>query len=227
MYKYIWLSHPLNEKTSVYGGGKGLIIEQTKSIVKGDSCNTATWHLPNHTGTHVDTPRHFFGTGKTIDEYDPRSWVFERICVVSVFLGNTASLIKPKHVVPFLYGEPDLILIRTGMGKYRGEKKYWESNPGLSAGLGREIRTCCPYVRAVGVDFISISSWENRIEGRKAHREFLNPAGEGAPLILIEDMNLLTLDSNFRINRVFVLPLIVENADGAPCSVLAEVEVND
>lgn len=227
MLKYVWLSYSLSEKTPAYGGGQGLRVEPVKSIAKGDSCNTAIWHLPNHIGTHVDAPKHFYETGKGIDAYKPGFWLFDQVCVVTVHLEAIPMMICPEHVIPFIKGEPDMILIKTGMGRFRGQSTYWEANPGLNPGLGRILRDCYPSLRAVGVDFISISSWGDRIAGREAHREFLNPAYSGAQIVLIEDMDLSPLINNIRVNKVIALPLRVENGDGAPCSVIAEVEIDD
>ena len=70
------------------------------------------------------------------------------------------------------------------------------------------------------MDLISISSYSNREEGRKAHHAFLNP-DEGEPILLIEDMKL---DTNSSFNKVIVAPLLIDNADGSPCTVLAYTE---
>jgi len=67
------------------------------------------------------------------------------------------------------------------------------------------------------MDLISVSSYSNRAEGRKAHHAFLNPR-EGAPILLIEDMKLDT-DESFK--KVIVAPLLIDKADGSPCTVMA------
>jgi kynurenine formamidase len=64
---------------------------------------------------------------------------------------------------------------------------------------------------------ISISSYTNREEGRKAHHAFLNPQ-EGEPILLIEDMKL-DIDGPF--DKVIVAPLLIDKTDGAPCTVIA------
>lgn len=224
--RFVWLSYPLNEGTPVYGGRQGLVIKLLQSITQGDDCNTASWHFPNHLGTHVDAPRHFFQAGDSVDVYQPAFWIFERVSLVGVELKAMPLLIGPEHIIPFLQGEPDIILIKTGMGQYREQKVYWEANPGLSLDLGGELRARFPSLRAVGIDFISISSWQNRAAGREAHRAFLDPAVPGKPIILIEDMDFSLLNNNTRIQKVIALPLRVENGDGAPCSVIAEVAQN-
>lgn len=223
MTKIVWLSHVLNEKTPVYGGGRAFLTEPVKSLAKGDACNTALWHLPNHVGTHVDAPRHFFARGRTIDSYEPKFWSFERVNVVGVALGEAEILIGPERVLPFLAEDADLLLIKTDFGRYRSKTAYRAANPGLSPDLARELRVQYPNLRAVGIDFISVSSWLDRDAGRAAHRAFLDPDAPGAPIILIEDMDLSPLTGAMRIRQVIVLPLRVQEADGAPCTVVAEV----
>ena len=49
---------------------------------------------------------------------------------------------------------------------------------------------------------------------------FLNP-DEGEPILLIEDMNL---NNEGPFNTVIVAPLLINNADGSPCTVLAYTE---
>ena len=109
------------------------------------------------------------------------------------------------------------MLIKTGYGSYRGTNRYTLTPPGLSAELADYLRTNFPKLRCVGVDLISISSYSNREEGRKAHHEFLNPT-KGKCILLIEDMKL---DEKVTIKKVIVAPLLIENADGAPCTVFA------
>ena len=111
----------------------------------------------------------------------------------------------------------ELLLIKTGFGNYRGTDRYTLTPPGLSSELASYFRQEFPVLRCVGMDLISVSSYSNREEGRKAHREFLNPK-EGQPILLIEDMKL-DVDDVFK--KVIVAPLLIENADGAPCTVIA------
>lgn len=224
MIKHVWLSYPLSPKTPVYGGGPGFEIEPIKSIRNGDSCNTAVWHIQNHVGTHVDAPKHFFDTVETIDAFKPEFWVFEHVCLIEVGLNNPGAIIGPELIIPFIGIQPDLLLIKTGMGRYRDDSKYWEDNPGLSPALARELRVRYPSLRAVGMDFISVSAWRNRSVGREAHREFLKPVGPGNFIVLIEDMDLQNINKDMFIKKVIALPLRVEYGDGAPCTVFAEVD---
>ena len=73
-------------------------------------------------------------------------------------------------------------------------------------------------VQAIGMDWISVSSFENRELGRQAHRAFLNRDGEGHPVLIIEDMDL-SADLN-GLREVWVAPLLVEGIDSAPCTII-------
>lgn len=214
----IWLSHPLSVETPVYGGGKGLKIEPTSCIASGDAANTACWTFPNHFGTHVDTPLHFFDEGKTVTDYTASFWIFYHPQLIDV-PGSDGYLIVPEDVIDKILHKTDLLLLRSGYEEYRKEKRYWQKNPGLSKELAQMLRTDHPHIRAVGVDTISITSRLHREEGRDAHREFLGSSYDSEPIVLIEDMSLINYKED--IKQVIISPLMIENADGAPCTVIA------
>ena len=79
------------------------------------------------------------------------------------------------------------MLIKTGYGTHRGTDRYTMSPTGLSADLAVYFRKKYPKLRCVGMDLISVSSYSNRKEGRKAHLAFLN-LDQGDSILLIEDM---------------------------------------
>ena len=69
------------------------------------------------------------------------------------------------------------------------------------------------------MDLISISSYSDREEGRKAHHAYLNP-DTGNPVLIIEDMKLSSINY---LKKVIVAPLLVDEADGAPCTVFGYI----
>jgi arylformamidase len=111
----------------------------------------------------------------------------------------------------------NLLLGKTGYASYWGTDRYTMSPPGLAADLAVCFRNNYPKLRCVGMDLISISSYSNRKEGREAHLAFLNP-DHGDPILLIEDMKL---DSSDNYEKVIVAPILIDNADGSPCTVFA------
>jgi arylformamidase len=68
----------------------------------------------------------------------------------------------------------------------------------------------------IGMDFISLTSFQNREVGRAAHWEFLGKQ----PIFLIEDMNLKELKNSSVMMMCF--PVLLKDSDGAPITVVAE-----
>lgn len=212
------LSHPLTGETPAYGGGEGFEAETLTSTDRGDTANTVRLRFPNHLGTHIDLPRHFFGAGASIEAFPPASWVFDRPVIMDVDVPD-GHLITLADLPEPLHPETDLLLIRTGHEARRDTDAFWARGPGLSAELGDALRADHPSVRAVGVDLISITSRLRRMEGREAHRAFLDPERPGNPILLIEDVALAALPA-FP-TRVLVSPLFFKEADGAPVTIWA------
>ena len=210
------LSYYISENTPLYGNGKGISIISDKSIAAGDSCNTSILTFPNHVGTHIDLPCHFDPAGKSLSDFEPRFWEFEEVEIQDISNEITESeLIGSHHLNNLNNLETELLIIKTGFGDFRGTDKYTLTPPGLDSQLAGYLRERLPYLRCIGMDLISVSSYSNRDEGRKAHHAFLNPK-HGDPILLIEDMKL---DECSDLNRVIVAPLLIKNANGVPCTI--------
>jgi arylformamidase len=216
----LYLSHVLSEAAPGYGGGGKTRFVSENKISEGKSSNTQRWDISNHIGTHVDAPRHFFNEGKTVDDYPPDFWVCKNIALVEVPLEQARWITADD-----IGGETDplaeCILIRTGWQKHRGAEPYFSDNPGLSADLAKAMRGKFAKLRFVGMDFISVSRFQDRENGRAAHREFLGSSAHGGPILPIEDMDLERLPGNARINSMIVAPLRVKGADGSPVTIIA------
>ncbi len=213
----VWLSHPLDESTPAYGGGAGFEREPVSRIALGGTANSSRWSFPNHLGTHLDAPRHFFDGGATVSDYGAESWIFQRPVLVDVPCADD-QLFGPAELEGKVPAGCDLLLVRTGFERHRGEERYWARNPGPSAALGAWLRERHPSVRALGLDVISVTARAHREEGRESHRALLDPARPGKPIIAIEDMALAAAPAT--LTQVMVLPLQVRDADGGPCTVL-------
>ncbi len=216
--RILLLSHPLTTDTPAYGGGPGLEVERITAIERGDTANTRRISFPNHLGTHVDCPSHFFDGAPTLTDYATGQWVFSHPCIVDVGT-NRDGLVSVGDVAAGIPMQADLVLVRTGHGTVRGSEDYWRGGPGLSAELGTWLREERPSVRAVGMDLISVTSRLHREAGRAAHRAFLDPGGPGTPIRLIEDMDLLNCPAT--LEWVLCSPLVLRDADGGPVTVWA------
>jgi kynurenine formamidase len=166
----------------------------------------------------VDVPRHFIENGKSISDLSAEEWIFRFPLIHDVQVRNR-DLITTKMLSNIEKQEKtDILLLRTGLEKERYRESYWKDGPGLAPELAEFFIQCFPQLRAVGIDFISISSLAHREQGRKAHREFLK-----RDILLFEDMSLKHVLSGNSLKKVIALPLRFLSGDGAPCSVIAHV----
>ena len=218
-----YLSYLLDSATPTYGNREKLEIFKKSDISKGDIANNSSISTTLHIGTHIDMPYHFYQDGQTIEDFDIDFWNFSK----PLFLE-----IKPKGLLIFdevveklekieNRQEYDILIVKTGICYIRNDERYWKSNYGFSAELYDYLIDKFPNIRVFGFDSISISSFQNREEGRKAHKRFLNPE---KPILILEDMDLQKVKSIYSIE---IAPLRVAKSDGIPCTIVGEVEIDE
>lgn len=212
-----FLSHTLTLDTPGYGSQGQIAITKEKSIERGDSSESFRITMSNHFGTHVDCPAHFFKHGLKVAEVKADSWCFQSPQVINVKL-QQGELLSVDAIKNKIRKNTDFLLLKSNWSKVRGEKKYSLANPGVDSSVGRFLRSKYPKVRAIGFDWISLSSYLNRSKGREAHRAFLDPDRKGHPIMIVEDMDLRKASQ--RLKQVLVIPLRIEGIDSAPCTVL-------
>lgn len=220
----ILLSYKIDEKTPFYGGGKGFSRVITNSIEKGDSANTQKWEFPNHLGTHIDFSYHFYQNGRGLEKIPEKIWKIkgEKIQILQPKIPNGVFLIEQDFFEKKdLNFDAKLLLFKTNMTKYRNEEKFWKYNPGLSIETTEWVLNNFKKLKIIGLDSISISSWQHRDIGRRVHKKLLNPK---KPVLIIEDMDLSRVNTDTIFKEVVVAPLMVKNSDGGPCTIFAEVE---
>lgn len=203
-----------------YPGTPPIRIRALKQIAQGDSNNTYLIELPNHTGTHIDTPNHFDDNGRKIASFQLAELIFEKPLLVQIEK-DEGQLFFPKDFEKFEQemGGADFLLIRTGFESQRlGDAgSYSNRNPGFSAEGAAYVARRFGNLRGIGFDFVSLSSVLHREEGRAAHRVLLVERD----FVIVEDMHLSELATPPK--RVFVIPLFLEGVDGTPCTVVAEI----
>lgn len=215
--KLIFLSHFLDENTPLYGGSKGISVTPDRSIGNGDTANTKQLVMHNHSGTHIDFPNHFFEDGNKSDAYLPSFWEFDSPFLLKMSVNEAELITFTETQIQSIPEDTDFLIVKTGFGKYRGEDKFWQDNPGFSPNTATALRVRCPYLRVMGMDVISLTSLRHREIGRKAHREFL---GDNQ-ILLVEDMDLSQLDSSPE--YLICLPLLISNVDGVPVTIIAKI----
>jgi arylformamidase len=216
-----FISYPWGPSCPGYGGGESVTITPNKRISDGDSCNSVNISAPNHCGTHFDFPKHFCNSGKNLDQIHPDEFFFDKIGVIWLEQPKTildVELFEAEILKNGISPEIEILLIRTGSGLFRNERKYWETGHGIGSGVADLFRKNFPNLRCLGLDFISVSSWTDRDLGRKVHRELL--CDENKSFTIIEDMQLEPI-KEMKLISIVALPLRIEKGDGAPCTVVA------
>lgn len=223
--KYILLSYQINEQTPLYGDTPPVRIKKQKEIKRGDSCNSSVLCLSSHSGTHIDVPFHFDNEGKKLCDFNIDELVFRKPLLIDCPKDlNELLMTRDLEMHRGELGSCDLLLLRTGFGLKRHLKAYYLNNPGIAAETAIWLRTNFPNIKAIGVDLISISSINNRDEGKLAHLRFLEKKeSDNSPILLIEDIDLSVIDKNINMKRIFVVPLYVDGLEAAPCTVFAEI----
>ena len=219
MKNQIYLSYFIDNRTPVYGGGgSGFEVIDVRSISKGDTANTKKIIFNNHIGTHIDFPNHFFDKGDTLEKYPPSFWFFYKPFLYIIESNENDLIDIPDEILNIVPLDVDFLIIKSNFGKYRNDEKYWKFNPGIAPQLAVKLRNKFTSLRIIGVDLISISSFQNRELGRIAHRNFLD--GQN-PLLIIEDMDITNL--YFTPKQILCFPILINNLDGAPITIIANV----
>jgi len=221
--KRLYLSYILDENTPTYGNRNKFLCQKKSDMSKGDIANDSSIETTVHIGTHIDMPYHFYGNGQTIEDFSIGFWNFNTILFIEIKpndlvihqeLINALEDIENKEKIEFL-------IVKTGICTQRDSDKFWKENPGFSPDLADYIRSNFPQVRVLGFDSISVSSFTNRMIGREAHKQFLNPEH---PILLLEDMDLNAINKENKIQSVDIIPLRIAKCDGLPCTIIAEIE---
>ena len=92
---------------------------------------------------------------------------------------------------------------------------YFFNQPVIPSNFAEIFKNHFPKLRVFGFDMISLTSKLNREEGKNAHINFLI----NQDILVLEDMYLEHLHDTPSL--LVVSPILVEGADGVPCTVIA------
>lgn len=220
--KAVLLSHVLSRQTPVYQGTLPVMVAPLRRIDSGDSSNTWALAMGNHVGTHVDAPRHFYDDGRAISNFAIEELIFERATIIDVPKGPGELVTKEDlEVYREEISSVSFIMVRTGIEELREKdpKTFAYNGPCFSAEAARYLASFHPGLRGLGTDSISIGSPRHREEGRGAHRILLALQN----FLIVEDMALAGKVSRY--DYVIVAPLMIEEVDSAPCTVIGLYDV--
>jgi len=194
------LTMMINSKTPIFPGDEKQEIKQINTIKK-NGLNETRLSFSTHFGTHIDAPFHMIENGEKLTDYSLQRFIGDAIVIELRYPKPDLSTIQPNDIV-FFY---------TGHSNNATNTEYFENNPVLTTKIAEELIQ--KRVKVVGIDSFSPDN-----EPYEVHKLLF---ANKIPIV----ENLINLDKllNQRF-RCFILPLKLENADGAPCRVVGIIE---
>jgi kynurenine formamidase len=194
------LTLSLSEHTPVFPGEKKPRIEPGAQIEK-DGYNTLRYEFGTHFGTHIDAPLHMIAGGKTLSDYPGEKFTGEAIIL------DVRGQATIHHSLDGVK-KGDVVLFYTGNISRLHEPDYFSNYPVISpiTAQGMVER---------GVSIVGLDSFTPDGPPYDLHRLFL-----GNDVLIVENLVIPEVLIGKRV-QLFIGPLPIQNADGAPCRVLA------
>ncbi|RVX37775.1 kynurenine formamidase [Nonomuraea polychroma] len=206
------LSVPIETGMPVYPGDPEVSVGPALTVAR-DGVNVLALHLGSQSGTHVDAPFHIDDALPALDELP-----LERFCGPAVVVDVRG--LPPRSAIGaerFEGLEPAIVLVATGWSAYWGTDAY-QAHPFLTEEAAALLVE--RGVRTVGIDALSVDP--TPAQDFPAHRVLC-----GAHAVIAENLTglerLLDAQRRGRPIEVFMLPLRLPGADGAPVRALARV----
>lgn len=187
----------------------------------GDGSYHCAIHFSEHTGTHVDAPRHFIVGGATVDQLDVRQLMGRGVLVDAEGIAPCEAYTLDKLLAfeaehgPIQAG--DIVLFRFGWDLRYGLRPagggYLQDWPGLSVECAEYLRD--KGVRAVGCDTLALDPFTS--ETYPCHSVLL-----GSGILILE--NLYSLSRLPVFSYVIGLPLKFSGGSGSPLRIIALCE---
>ena len=203
--KLIDVSVPLDQSLASYPNNLPFSLEAIKRIARGDSSNVSALHMSAHTGTHVDSPRHFYDDG-TGTEALPLEMLIGRTRVIEL---RPRGGITAEDLAGIDLSEDVRLLIKTPNSKLWGDPEFHKDYAGVTESGAKYLVE--HGIKVVGVDYLSVEVFKT--PGAPAHHVLL-----AAGTIVIEGLNLRDVEPG--VYEMLCLPLKVVGSDGAPARVV-------
>lgn len=206
MKKYIDVTIPLTPDIAGYKDDPPFNSEPLLALKKGDSYNATTLTMSSHSGTHVDAPRHFFNSGKTIDELALDTLIGPaRVIQFRGYKSITKELLEREDLegIQRLLIKTDHSFLLDRYTRFRKNYVYLEVDAcGYLVSKG---------IRLLGIDTFSIEKYDTK--DYMGHKILL-----GAGVIIVELLNLKMVSPGDY--DMMCLPMNLKDGDGAPARVV-------
>ena len=158
------LTHALMEDFPTFFGKPQLEMERTAEFSK-DGFNMFTWHLAEHTGTHLDAPLHFSADGASADELTMEQLVVPLV-VVDVKEQAAADAdyqvsvedLKAFEAANGALPEGGCVAMDSGWGAYVAEEKFRNADADGAMHFPGFSKEACLYMMEKGVVGIAVDT---------------------------------------------------------------------
>ena len=205
------ISVPITPDMPVWPGDPAVDLQQVSAISSGDSANVTHLSMSAHTGTHIDAPKHFIDTGKTIGQIPLEKLVGEVLVMQidhSIDVISKTVLQSHPNRSPLENAHKVLFRTRNSTLWHQSPSEFRMDYVGIDAsgaeflaGLGLDL---------IGIDYLSIAPYDETLT---PHQILL-----AEDIVLLEGLDL----SNVRagIYELYCLPIHLPGCDGAPARVI-------
>jgi arylformamidase len=207
MEKSNWIDISLPIYAGMVVGPKDppVITKLVRDPAKGDRVTMAEITMITHTGTHIDSPRHFFLDGITIDAL-PLDTFIGPARVIEI---KDPDSIKTAELEPYNIKPGERILFKTKNSSWvYNTEQYVTPFVFFTNEAARFLVD--KKVRLVGIDYITVGPYDSFEDNNYLHKLFLK-----AGVSILEEVNLAGVKpGSYELNAV---PLRFRQGDAAPC----------
>jgi len=195
------ISLPMKDAMVCWPGDPAFRVRQVVEIGPESPCNITEIAGGVHTGTHMDSMRHFIAGGTPMDEMP-----LEAVIGPARVLQIDGPVIDRASLEPHRPQKGERLLFKTSNSELRyKDDNFYEDYVGVDDSAAKYLVECG--VRTVGLDYLSIAPWADLIS---THITLL-----GAGVWVIEGLNFKGVDAGDY--ELLCLPLKIQGSDGAPC----------
>ncbi len=191
----------------------GVSFEDTR-VLERDGWNARTLHIYGHAGTHMDAPRHFGVSNRSIDQYGPADFI-GKAHILRLNVTGDSRLISVPDLQPVAdrLQPGDSLVIQTGWSSFVFDDRYRDGLPRISDIVAEYLVD--RKIKMLGVETPSVADVNNLDELAQIHRILLD-----GNVIIIEGLTNLNQIKNDTFT-LLAFPLKIKDGDGAPARVIA------
>jgi arylformamidase len=194
------VSVPLRDGLVPWPGDPAFRLTRVSDMKRGDTCTFSTLSMSAHAGTHVDAPRHFLRSGRSVDLW-PLDATIGRARIIPI---RNPRIIDVNELQTHRIRTGERLLLKTRNSARNRPGMFFKNYVSVSPAAARYL--AARRLRAIGIDGPSIGPFE---DGAETHRILL-----GAGIWIVEWLDLRHIPAGPC--DLICLPLRIVGGDGAP-----------